>query len=1004
MGTRGVWSLENVELKKPQDDWVEIPNVFTRSVTEYAYFAGGMDNAYNFKSDYDKLTYATDTTANVPSSNFGTPGSRYISATNSTTAGYHNHGLNPGNSPLTNVSKYTFASDSSSQLPTAGFIREVSGDKPYALFSVGTNTNGYFISGQPGPRSSCHKLVYSTDECNLLPGGDASLARARGMSVGTQTEGFFVGGFRYELPSNQLTTTIDKITYSNETTAASPSTLPASRYSAAPYNNSTAGYVTGGRLGPSETYVSSTTKIVFSSAAVSNVPGLNATLVRSKFNGIGGTKGFIGGGLKSDGGTNVSTVDKINLSTETAALSPSGQLTDERRSAGCFGPQGNAMPGSLFDAKRWLDGAAPAPPFALWAGGYIDASPIDRTSQIAKFTYATGTGEVLSNTLGERTSYSCSVGAPEAGYWKGGYGYPGPGSYWSNTWKCVYSTETTSEIPGLRGGNPGWSSGRTTAGLAVANTEKGYFGAGSPSFSFSFANANISRIPWATETNHNQPGANLRNSVIFLTGAGSQEVGYAFGGQQSNGNELSYVDKLTYANDTRSSGGNMTTYHYLTGSASSDTASYCFGGSPSPNKQIVEKYVWATDTASADTALSSPAENGMNANGKNDAGLLAGGGGKISSIQKYTYTTSTSSMEPGNMGYGARYMGGASASNNNGPSALAPTATPTATTMNKFPATLTNFGYQQGGSGSDEVRKIDFATEVGSEIPARLPNVRYDHCSFTSELASYISGGSTPSTTNSSQIDKTVYATGTSSRVVNGSSDSLEPGRRRSGGAGNKTNGWTMGGSPAKSKIDKFFYSSETNQGDGTWSNDGPGPNGRNWHSTLSAPNYIYAAGGGERSNFWRFAYSISSQQEVPGATLVRTPGSPTSYGAEGQIAGLGNKIQGYVGGGKNPGATGGSNPYMQKFVYATETATSLGEILTGSRYGVANCGDLETGYFLGGSDAGSTGTGKTMKLTYSSDTYAVCPAADTASQKQRGQGSGAKSFGIHTSSFPIVI
>ena len=28
MGIRGVWSLENVEIKKPQDDWVEIPNVF----------------------------------------------------------------------------------------------------------------------------------------------------------------------------------------------------------------------------------------------------------------------------------------------------------------------------------------------------------------------------------------------------------------------------------------------------------------------------------------------------------------------------------------------------------------------------------------------------------------------------------------------------------------------------------------------------------------------------------------------------------------------------------------------------------------------------------------------------------------------------------------------------------------------------------------------------------------------------------------------------------------
>jgi hypothetical protein len=364
-------------------------------------------------------------------------------------------------------------------------------------------------------------------------------------------------------------------------------------------------------------------------------------------------------------------------------------------------------------------------------------------------------------------------------------------------------------------------------------------------------------------------------------------------------------------------------------------------------------------------------------------------------------------MEPGSLSYGARGMGGTSASNNNGPAALSPDPTPTASTMNMFPATLVNFGLQQGSVSApsgDEVRKIDFATDVGSELPARLPNARYDHCSFTSTLASYMSGGSTPSATYSSQIDKTVYATGTSSRVVNGSSDSLEPGRRRSGAAGNATNGWTMGGSPTKSKIDKFYYSSETNQSDGTWSNDGPGPNGRNWQSTLSAPDYIYAAGGGDRSNFWRFTYGISSQQEVPGATLLRTPGSPTSHGAEGQIAGLGNKIQGYVGGGKNPGATGGSNPYLQKFVYATETATSLGELLTGSRYGVSNCGDLETGYFLGGSEAGSTGTGKTMKITYSSDTYALCPSADTASQRTQGHGSGAKSFGIHTQAIPITI
>ena len=33
---------------------------------------------------------------------------------------------------------------------------------------------------------------------------------------------------------------------------------------------------------------------------------------------------------------------------------------------------------------------------------------------------------------------------------------------------------------------------------------------------------------------------------------------------------------------------------------------------------------------------------------------------------------------------------------------------------------------------------------------------------------------------------------------------------------------------------------------DGTWSNDGPGSNGRSWQSTLSSQAYIYAAVGGD--------------------------------------------------------------------------------------------------------------------------------------------------------------
>ena len=998
--TRGVWSLENVENKFPDDDWVEITNVFTRTATEHAYFAGGMDNSYNFKSDYDKLTYATDTTENVPSSNFGTPGSRYISATNSTTAGYHNHGLNPGNQPLTNVSKYTFASDSSSQLPSSGFIRQVSGDKPYALFSVGTNTNGYFISGQPGPRTSCHKLVYSTDQCDTLPSGDASLARSRGMSVGTQTVGLLAGGYRYELPGpNQITSTIDKLTYSNETTAASPSTFPASRYSSAPYNNSTAGYFTGGRVGSSETKVSSTTKIIFSSDAISNVPGLNATIVRYKFTGIGGTKGFIGGGLKSDGSTNVSTVDKINLTTETAALSPSGQLTDERRAAGCFGPQGNAMPGSLFDPKRWIDGL-PEPPNTAYAtrGTSSGGSPVYKTdlSTLTAFSYLAPATQ--SPQRSRQGTFSSGLAAYLNG---GGTGVP-QSSMVSNQDKLTYSTDTTARLP----------SSNTPVVLlghnGVANETVGWFWGGNTyGIPEPYNQTNLYKTTFSTDAMSTSP-ANMTAGNYYMSSTNSATAGYTFSGQTYSTN----TQKLTFSTESCSMlPAQVPSAIYNNGSAiGNQTAGYVNAGHPAYS--AIVKTVWATETSSEVASITSPGRSKTLCFGNTTLGFWGGGTpGPAAAVDQITYATDTvanvPSLEPSAIGGPGEFGWGEGGRSRGIPVPLASNnLTPTASTMSKYPATLPNFGFQQGHSSApsgDEVRKIDFATEVGSEIPARLPNARKDHCSFSSNLASYISGGSTPSTTNSSQIDKTVYATGTSSRVVNGSSDYLEPGRNKSGAAGNQTNGWTMGGGPAYSRIDKFFYSSETNQGDGYWSNDGPGPNGRRWQSTLSAPEYIYAAGGGSRSSFWRFSYSIGSQQELP-ATLLRPPGNPTSFGAEGQIPGLGNLTQGYVGGGNNPGGSPG-NPYLQKLVYSTETVSSLGEILTGARYGVSNCGNLETGYFLGGSPSNAgPNAGKTMKLSYSSETLSVCPAADTASQKQRGHGSGAKSFGIWTDSFPVII
>ena len=949
--TRGVWSLENVENKFPDDDWVEITNVFTRTATEHAYFAGGMDNSYNFKSDYDKLTYATDTTENVPSSNFGTPGSRYISATNSTTAGYHNHGLNPGNQPLTNVSKYTFASDSSSQLPSSGFIRQVSGDKPYALFSVGTNTNGYFISGQPGPRTSCHKLVYSTDQCDTLPSGDASLARSRGMSVGTQTVGLLAGGYRYELPGpNQITSTIDKLTYSNETTAASPSTFPASRYSSAPYNNSTAGYFTGGRVGSSETKVSSTTKIIFSSDAISNVPGLNSTIVRYKLNGIGGTKGFIGGGLKSDGSTNVSTVDKINLTTETAALSPSGQLTDERRAAGCFGPQGNAMPGSLFDAKRWFDGANPTGNKMYCLGPGTTHDTFNMTTETAASLSLSGLPSLNNGCSAQNTTHS--------------YIHAGPGKQ-TKVRKITWSTDAAETLPGTSSRNAEHKSG-------TGNETKGYFtqGGSSPGPCYSGSD----RVTYASDTIERVPGADMvggRPGKFGSAATGNQDTGYFMGGGGEWPGFPNYSDtnKLTYATDTNANcPAQMPTGMtiYSGSSASSSTAAYVSNyRNPSFHSKIF-KLVFATDTV--DTVGNTTVGRNGPAMGGNSTTMYMGGGsspGTKSDFDKLVYATDTiSNLPDANLQSSRYYTTGSAQRGERVPFVAPPEATPTPSTFPSVnPALNVNAVFAAGASPSSSTNqrsKFTFSNETMASMPSFVVS-RNTFGGASSTTRGYLSGGFGNTSMGDTQNNRLYnqYSNDASGLVPGGSTSqnaggmfsmndstklysggggwsggqyntvesmpfateesTSEPGmtltspKKFASGIGNKTIGFVCGGNEGnnnRTTIDKVVYSTgtmSTSPSNLTLSGASP------YHATMAV---------GDTTTGFIFQNAPTNKLVFATETVSSAPNNNTSNSWGN---GTSSTTTGYV-------MNHPSGQYLIKYVFATETTGTLPSMFSPNR------------------------------------------------------------------------
>ena len=75
---------------------------------------------------------------------------------------------------------------------------------------------GYFGGGFPGVYSTMDKVTYSTDTTAQVPGAALSAARQALVATGNLTNGYFGGGY------NPNYSTMDKVTYSNDTTAAVP--------------------------------------------------------------------------------------------------------------------------------------------------------------------------------------------------------------------------------------------------------------------------------------------------------------------------------------------------------------------------------------------------------------------------------------------------------------------------------------------------------------------------------------------------------------------------------------------------------------------------------------------------------------------------------------------------------------------------------------------------------------------------------------------------------------
>lgn len=282
------------------------------------YIMGGIDApGDNRFSSTAKLNFSNDTTTLSPSANSTfSNGTNESASAHSSSAGYRAGGRVNSGSASSRIEKLTFSSETFALVPTSGNMSL----ERYSFSGTSSPTAGYFGGGKSPAYSTMDKLTFSNDTTAYTPGANLTIGREEVGATGNTTHGYFGGG------SPGPRSTMDKLTYSNDTTAASPgAALSIARSKLQAIGNNTHGYFgdgspsSGGQLTDKLAYATDTTAAA-PGAAVGGSERSSYTTTGNITNGY-----FCGGYYPAQ-----STTSKLVYSTDTTSFTPSAFLPEDR--------------------------------------------------------------------------------------------------------------------------------------------------------------------------------------------------------------------------------------------------------------------------------------------------------------------------------------------------------------------------------------------------------------------------------------------------------------------------------------------------------------------------------------------------------------------------------------------------------------------------------------------------------------------------------------------------
>jgi len=919
---------------------------FATSNPTYAWFIGGMPTI----SDSKKITYATDTGADNPSSRFSVPRG-YGGVISGETISYF---LGGAPYSFSTVSKLTHSSDTMVDLPGS----HMSSSRYLVHSGHGGGAYGYFFRGMPGPSpdySTTERITFANDTRTTLPSSsDMVLTNQHspsssyrvpywgGSNLQCPTHCYYAGGTS-GLPGGYNSNINQKLTFGSETWALNPSTLVnGRRYPTGMTANSVKGYLTAGLKAPNPTNAYDTESITFSTDTWATEPsmefpspspintygGLSGTCLNDSLHpGPSGlptsTKSWVAGTEYYTGNDGIwfgcgfnnhprtaegTAVDKMDFSSETMSQSTTVSDIIQGSQAASSNTKGyffNGLFGAPGTPVSWIhkydyasdtmEKLSTYTGNASWRGTTWDSSTASYMNLGSNYVHKLNYGnDTTSQTPSFGSIYASSAGVSNIaggyGFIFGGYPAPGPGVN-STSSKLTWSTETQTYLPSASNYLSGGASSMETLGAPTA----GYVAYGWMGGPY---RSDLNKFHYSSET------------FEALTSFVNHGWGPPFGGAIQPWNP---PRTRPYCNDNRGGTGNKTQGYFAGGVAGDETY---YAGS------WIDKITYSSDTLSTLPGLSS---------GWNPSDV------------------------PADLRY-LRGYGATSAAQSN--RIVPPVSTPTPSqfgNVNAYPSG----GYSSSSTSFTNIDKIDMSTDTGTPSIGFVPTQRQNLASCSNTEKGYWAGGTTGEwNPHLTSIDKFVYSTETASLIP---SQLNNPDMHNVRGGGNNTIAYVSGG-PSVMRWDKMPYSTETVSGLPYL------PTGRYQHNMWGNQTQGYLGGG----------YPHSVLSTVTKVTYSTDATSSTTNLPQGQRLSscTSTSTNGYIWGGYLMPASSYKS-LTSKWVMSNDTVSNIpGANLLRNQVKGTSAGTPTGALAIDGwgSPYPTVAGHKTQRLTYSTDTWAGVP------------------------------